>query len=99
MIHLVLHLSKEAILGGPVYMWWMYPFERYLKKLKDYVINITKPECSISEGYVVDKALKFCSRYFNDVEMRFNQPDMNDDGIHATRQLSMFKSQCKPLGK
>ncbi|GJV37429.1 nucleotide-binding alpha-beta plait domain-containing protein [Tanacetum coccineum] len=27
MIHLVMHLPEEAILGGPVYMRWMYPFE------------------------------------------------------------------------
>ena len=37
MIYLVLHLHEEAILSEPVHMWWMYPFERYLKKLKDYV--------------------------------------------------------------
>ncbi|KAL5563419.1 hypothetical protein UlMin_033166 [Ulmus minor] len=85
MIHLVLHLPEEAILGGPVHMRWMYPFERYLKRLKDYVRNAAKPEGSIAEGYVVDEA--------------FNRPDMNDDGIHPTRQLSVFESQCKPLGK
>jgi len=82
MIHLVLHFPKEAILDGPVYMQWMYPFERYLKRLKDYVRNASKPEGSISEGYVVDEALPFCSRYFDDRETRFNWPDRNDDGIH-----------------
>ncbi|KAL5574336.1 hypothetical protein UlMin_023933 [Ulmus minor] len=76
MIPLVLHLPEEAILGGPVHMRWMYPFERYLKRLKDYVRNAAKPEGSIAEGYVVDEALTFCSR-----------------------QLSVFESQCKPLGK
>ena len=99
MIHLMLHLPEEAILGGPVYMWWMYSFERYLKRLKDYVRNAAKPEGSISEGYVVDEALTFCSRYFNDVETRFNWPDMNEDVNHPTMQLSVLESQCKPLGK
>ncbi|KAL5540764.1 hypothetical protein UlMin_044087 [Ulmus minor] len=99
MIHLVLHLPEEAILGGPVYMRWMYPFERYLKRLKDYVRNAAKPEGSISEGYVVDEALTFCSRYFDDIETRFNRPDRNDDGIHRTRKLSVFESQCNPMGK
>ena len=32
MIHLVLHLPEEAILGGPVFMRWMHPFKRYMKK-------------------------------------------------------------------
>ena len=63
----------------------MYPFERYLKKVKDYFRNAAKPEGSIFEGYVVNEALKFCSRYFDDVETRFNQPDINDDDIHPTR--------------
>ncbi|KAL5567246.1 hypothetical protein UlMin_030410 [Ulmus minor] len=98
-IHLVLHLLEEAILGGPVYMRWMYPFERYLKRLKDYVRNAAKPEGSISEGYVVDEALTFCSRYFDDIETRFNRPNRNDDGIHRTRRLFVFESQCKPMGK
>ncbi|KAL5577538.1 hypothetical protein UlMin_019237 [Ulmus minor] len=99
MIHLVLHLPKEAILGGPVYMRWMYLFERYLNRLKDYVINAAKLEGSISEGYVVDEALTFCSRYFDDIETRFNWPDKNDGGIHRTKKLSVFESQCKPMGK
>ncbi|KAL5574711.1 hypothetical protein UlMin_016410 [Ulmus minor] len=99
MIHLVLHLPEEATLGGPVFMRWMYPFERYLKRLKDYVRNAAKPEGSISEGYVVDEALTFCSRYFDDIETRFNRPDRNDDGIHRTRRLFVFESQCKPMGK
>ncbi|KAL5566711.1 hypothetical protein UlMin_029875 [Ulmus minor] len=99
MSHLVLHLPEEAILGGPVFMRWMYPFERYLKRLKDYVRNAAKPEGSISEGYVVDEALTFCSRYFDDIETRFNRPDRNDDGIHRTRRLFVFESQCKPMGK
>ena len=59
MIHLLLHLPEEAILSGPVHMQWMYPFERYFKRLKDYVRNAAEPEGSIAEGYVVDEALTF----------------------------------------
>ncbi|GKG13408.1 S-adenosyl-L-methionine-dependent methyltransferases superfamily protein, partial [Tanacetum coccineum] len=36
----------------------MYPFERYMKKLKNYVQNKAKPEDSIAEGYVAEEALK-----------------------------------------
>ena len=61
MIYLVLHLPEEIILGGPVYMRWMYPFKRFLKKLIEYVRNRAKPESSIAEGYVVDEVLIFCS--------------------------------------
>nr|XP_043627820.1 uncharacterized protein LOC122599381 [Erigeron canadensis] len=60
MINLVMHLPEEAIQGGTVYMRWMYPFERYMKKLKNYVRNKARPEGSIVEGYVADEAATFC---------------------------------------
>ncbi|KAJ9547179.1 LOW QUALITY PROTEIN: hypothetical protein OSB04_019722 [Centaurea solstitialis] len=99
MIHLVLHLSEEAILGGPVYMRWMYPFERYMKKLKNYVRNKAKPEGSIAEGYIADEALTFCSMYFEGVQTRFNLPDRNEDVVVPRRQLSVFESQCRATSK
>ena len=37
MIHLVTHLPEEAILEDPVQMQWMYPLERVMKTLKEYV--------------------------------------------------------------
>ncbi|XP_042958038.1 uncharacterized protein LOC122293546 [Carya illinoinensis] len=40
MVHLAVHLPHEAILGGPVQYRWMYPFERYLGKFKQYVKNV-----------------------------------------------------------
>ncbi|GKG18114.1 hypothetical protein Tco_0372412, partial [Tanacetum coccineum] len=44
MIHVAIHLPDEAILGGPLRYRWMFPFERYMKKLKNYVRNKAKPE-------------------------------------------------------
>nr|GEX36275.1 hypothetical protein [Tanacetum cinerariifolium] len=35
MIHLVIHLPLEALEGGPIRLRWMFPFERYMKKLKE----------------------------------------------------------------
>lgn len=99
MIHLVLHLPEEAILGGPVYFRWMYPFERYMKKLKNFVRNKAKPEGSIAEGYVAEEALSFCSMYLQDVKTAFNRPDRNEDTGIPKRQLSVFQSQCRPTSK
>ncbi|KAM6571366.1 hypothetical protein CsatA_015446 [Cannabis sativa] len=82
MIHLVLHLPEEAILGGPIFMRWMYPFERYMKKLKNYVGNKARPKGSIAESYVIDEALTFCSMYLKGVETRFNRLDRNEDEIY-----------------
>ncbi|KAD5318213.1 hypothetical protein E3N88_18159 [Mikania micrantha] len=99
MVHLVLHLPEEAILGGPVYMRWMYPFERYMKKLKAYVRNKARPEGSIAEGYVADEALTFCSMYLEGMQTKFNRPDRNADAGISKRQLHVFSSQCRPISK
>ncbi|GJX48956.1 uncharacterized protein Tco_0275801 [Tanacetum coccineum] len=96
MIHLVMHLHAKAILGGPVYMRWMYPFERYMKKLKNYVRNKARPEGCIAEGYIAEEALTFCSHYLRNVPTRFNRPDRNDDGPPPTSELEVFRSVCTP---
>ncbi|XP_026384960.1 uncharacterized protein LOC113280563 [Papaver somniferum] len=44
MVHLAIHLPREAKLVGPVGYSWMYPIERYLGTLKRYVKNKARPE-------------------------------------------------------
>ncbi|GJS34506.1 hypothetical protein Tco_0532888 [Tanacetum coccineum] len=96
MIHLVIHLPAEAVLGGPVYMRWMYPFDRYMKKLKNYVQNKARPEGYIAEGYIAEEALTFYSYYLRNVPTKFNRPDRNDDGPPPTSELQVFRSACTP---
>ncbi|GKA85869.1 hypothetical protein Tco_0807523 [Tanacetum coccineum] len=98
MIHLVIHLPLEAIFGGPIRPRWMYPFKRYMKKLKNYVRNKAKPEGSIAKGYVAEEALTFSSHYFRDVTTKFNRPDRNVDCPPPTCQFQVFKSLCKSIG-
>ncbi|CAL8136238.1 unnamed protein product [Prunus armeniaca] len=88
MVHLALHLPREAKLGGPVGYRWMYPIERMLGKLKGYVRNRARPEGSIVEGYIANEALTFCSMYFRNVETVFSRPERNDDGGKANSKLS-----------
>ncbi|WCJ39870.1 hypothetical protein M5689_020822 [Euphorbia peplus] len=61
MVHLAVHLATEAKLAGPIQYRWMYPIERFLRKLKCYVRNKSRPEGSIAEGYIVEESLIFCS--------------------------------------
>ncbi|XP_023761334.3 uncharacterized protein LOC111909789 [Lactuca sativa] len=92
MIHLGLHLPDEAIVGGPVCMRWMYPFEKYMKKLKNYVRNKARPEGCIAEGYVAEEALSFCSMYLRDV----NRLKRNEDVVIEKTKFWMFESKCRP---
>ncbi|KAM6575504.1 hypothetical protein CsatA_023831 [Cannabis sativa] len=100
MVHVVMHLHQEAILGGPVQYRWMYPIERSMSVYKQYVRNRARPEGSIAESFVVNEALTFCSMYFREVETRFNRPDRNNDIVQnmPTRQFSVFKHVGRPLG-
>ena len=80
-------------------MRWIYLFERYMRKLKNYVRNKARPEDSITEGYVAEEALNFCSMYLLDVSTRFNRLDRNEDTPFPARELHMFQSVCTPISK
>nr|GFB39836.1 hypothetical protein [Tanacetum cinerariifolium] len=47
MVHLVSHIIEEIKITGPVFLRYMYPFERYIGFLKGYVRNRYRPEGSI----------------------------------------------------
>jgi hypothetical protein len=64
MIHLVIHLIKEAEICGPVQVHWCYMVECYLGVLTQYVQDISKPKVCIMEEYTVDESLGFCTEYF-----------------------------------
>ncbi|XP_015166287.1 uncharacterized protein [Solanum tuberosum] len=53
MVHLVIHLPREAKLGGPIQNRWMYPIERFLRILKCYVRNRNHPEGVWQKGILL----------------------------------------------
>ena len=63
MTHLPVHLVEQLFICGPVHCRWMYPIERYMKTLKDYVRTQAHPEGSIAEGYRLEDILGFCTEY------------------------------------
>lgn len=97
MVHLAVHLPCEALLGGPVPMRWMFPIERKLGNLKDYVRNKAHPEGSIAEGYIAEESLTFCSMYLKDVETVFSRPERNYDGRGTGATLSVFTCSARML--
>ena len=68
MVHLIVHLAREVRICGPVFLRWMYPFERYMKILKGYVKNQYRPEASIVQRYIAEEAIEFCTNYLSEVE-------------------------------
>ena len=101
MVHLCIHLSREAILGGPVHSRWMYQVERYLGHLKKYVIKKARPEGSIAEGYIVQEAITLCSQYLRGVQSKFSIRKRDDDLLKDKRNYSLevFRPVGHPVGK
>ncbi|XP_048611476.1 uncharacterized protein LOC125585824 [Brassica napus] len=63
MLHLTVHLGREARLGGPVHFRWMYPFER--------------PEGCIAESYLAEECIRFCSEFLKKTKNVQEKVDRN----------------------
>ena len=103
MEHLPVHLAYEALIAGPVHFRWMYPFERYMRKLKLNVKNKAAVEASICNAYLTEEASHFCTHYFEShVRCRGRDVPRNDDGggsIHPEDMLSIFTYDIRCAGK
>ncbi|XP_050228976.1 uncharacterized protein LOC126678134 [Mercurialis annua] len=102
MEHLPVHLPYEAMMAGPVQYRWMYPFERYLRKLKKKVTNKGRVEGSISSGYLQEEIAKFASYYFAEgdpmLPVRLGRNETCDMDIDEDAdRLGIFKPKGKPL--
>ena len=87
MVHLTVHLVREVRLCGPVYLRWMYPFERFMKILKGYVRNRNRPEGCIAESYIAEEGVEFCSEYLNGADA-IGIPTPHDCSSGTTKPLS-----------
>ena len=68
MVHLISHLVREIKARAPIFLWHMYPFERYMGFLKGFVRNRHQPEGSIVEGYATKEVIEFCTSYLKGVK-------------------------------
>ena len=101
MVHLCVHLPREAILGGLVHSRWMYPVKRYLGHLKKYVRNKARPEGSSAEGYIVQEAMTFSSQYLRGIQSKFSMRQRDDDKLEYKRNyaLEVFRPVGCPIRK
>jgi hypothetical protein len=78
MTHLPYHIVQELNMCGLVTKRWMYPMERCMKTLKNYMRNMTRPEASMVEGYIKDGCVGFVTEYlqrFDIVESQVRDAD------------------------
>ena len=68
MTHLLVHLVKEIDILGPVFLHYMFPFERFMGGLKKYVRNRARPEGSIASAYGTEEVIDFCVDFIDDLK-------------------------------
>jgi hypothetical protein len=67
MTHLLVHIVKEINILGPVFIYNMFPFKRYMAVLKKYVRNHSSPEGCIAKGYRTEEEIEFCVDFIDDL--------------------------------
>jgi hypothetical protein len=64
MKHLLIHITYEAKVGGPIQYRWMYHIERALKNLRAMVRNKARVEGCIVEAFLLKEVSYFTNVYF-----------------------------------
>jgi len=78
----------------------MYPIERYMKTLKDYVRTYTHPEGSIAEGYRLEDTLDFCTKYMKQYRGTTQRVwDAMEDATMNDEVLSAHDSKKRKLSE
>ncbi|GJW70183.1 proton-dependent oligopeptide transporter family protein [Tanacetum coccineum] len=92
MIHLLIHLPLEALEGRPIRPRWMFPFERFMKKLK--VINVDPPPSTCQ--FQVFRSL--CKSIGLRSVIRFDAQELKKVTwyvLHNSLEIDMYRSQFK----
>ncbi|KAG7528519.1 hypothetical protein ISN44_Un175g000020 [Arabidopsis suecica] len=104
MEHLPVHLPYEAELGGPVQYRWMYPFERFFKRLKGKAKNKRYPAGSIVQSYMNDEISYFSEHYFAShistaIRRRTSRYDEGEVPVYPVPVPDIFTQVGRPSGK
>ena len=62
-VHLLVHIVDEVEIAGVVHTRWMFFLERFMKVLKGFVRQKTRPEGSMAEGWLAQESCVFISEY------------------------------------
>jgi len=98
MLHLVIHLTDQALISGPVQYYWMYSGERCLYVYKLLAGNKDHPKDCIAEGYIANECMTLCSRYLRSIETKFDRPERNyNGGVKSDGTMSVITHAGRPV--
>jgi hypothetical protein len=95
MVHLILHLAYEVILGGPVQFRWQFYIEREFKHIRLKCGNKNKIEGCIVEAYIIEEVSDITTTYYaDDIPTLHNKVSRyNTDEPKYTPKLLLFQGQ------
>jgi hypothetical protein len=94
MTHLLVHLVEEVSILGPVFLHNMFSFERFMGVLKKYVHNRTRPEGSISKGYLTEEVIEFCVDFVPDLSSIGLPQSRHERRLSGKGMLGMKSAHC-----
>ncbi|CAM8912231.1 unnamed protein product [Rhodiola kirilowii] len=98
MEHLPIHLVDEVLLGGPVHYRWMYPFERFIYRLKNSAGSRSRVEASILNAYLQLEVTFLGSDYLGpEFETKARRPKRNE--VFAQEQYREAVSIYNYIGR
>jgi hypothetical protein len=109
--YLMIHLVDQIHTSSPLYLYSMFPYERYLADLKSYVRNRAHPKGSIMEGYTTEEVIECCTDYVKDVKRiglsiplyegrrrgRMCQKSFVDRNYNLVRHISVYYNNSRLL--
>jgi hypothetical protein len=95
MVHIILHLAYEVILGGSVQFRWQFSIEREFKHIRLKCGNKNKIEGCIVEAYIIEEVSDITTTYYaDDIPTLHNKVSRyNTDEPKYTPKLLLFQGQ------
>jgi len=98
MTYIPMHLVEQLFICGPMQCRWMYPTEKYMTTLKDYICKYTHLEGSIAEEYRMDDTLCFCTEYMKQYRGTTQRVwDSKEEAIRNDEVLPLHQSKKQKM--
>ena len=94
-VHLLIHLVDEVELVRVVSCRWMFFLERYMKKLKGFVRQRTKPEGFMAEGYILYESFYYASEYIKKIKKTLVVDIWDDERDEEKREGELLQTNGK----
>lgn len=96
-VHCLVHLIDEMSLAGVASSRWMFFFERFMKVVKSFVHQKTRPEGSIAQGWLVQQTMFFATEYIAQIDPGAPRLWMDDESEKVSGEVLCGKGKVAKL--